>query len=399
MKKFVRLLAVCLAVMALAGCSLVTVNPEKITVATVGDEVITKAQFDESFNAYLALYGYTQDSEELADQMAELKESFIDAMVEDLVIDQKVRELGFDVVTDEEKAEAEKTVDDWYASQYEALLAELQNDEEVEDPEAEAAATIENYLTNYYGTSIEAMKQEQVDAISGNKLYEYVTKDVTVTEEEAKITYAENVSASKEKYDADLGAFIDAYDNGYVIYYVPEGTFYVKHILIGLTEEQKTELKNLRADDDEAVAATADAKREEFLATIQEKADTVLAAVLAGGDFDALIAEYGEDPGMESEYYADGYLTYIGNPNFVAEFTAACDGLTEDGMTTGLVASDFGYHIIRRVSTKAAGEVPFEDIKDDLMNGLLENVQSEAYNAQVDAWISEAKVEIKSDKL
>lgn len=102
---------------------------------------------------------------------------------------------------------------------------------------------------------------------------------------------------------------------------------------------------------------------------------------------------------MESEYYADGYLTYIGNPNFVAEFTAACDGLTEDGMTTGLVASDYGYHIIRRVSTKAAGEVPFEDIKEDLMNGLLENAQSEAYNTQVDAWISEAKVEIKSDKL
>ena len=40
MKKFAKLLAVCLAVMALAGCSLVTVNPEKITVATVGGETI-----------------------------------------------------------------------------------------------------------------------------------------------------------------------------------------------------------------------------------------------------------------------------------------------------------------------------------------------------------------------
>ena len=87
MKKFAKLLAVCLAVMALAGCSLVTVNPEKITVATVGGETITKAQFDEEFNAFLSMYGYTQDSEEIADQLAELKVSFFDQMVEDLVVD------------------------------------------------------------------------------------------------------------------------------------------------------------------------------------------------------------------------------------------------------------------------------------------------------------------------
>ena len=398
MKKFAKLLAVCLAVMALAGCSLVTVNPEKITVATVGGETITKAQFDEEFNAFLSLYGYTQDSEEIADQLAELKESFIDQMVEDLVVDQKVRELGFDQITDEEKAEAEKGVDDWYQSQIEALVAEYEKDESVADPEAKAKEDIENYLS-YYGTSLDDMKAQEIDAIPSGKLYDYVTKDIVVTEEEAKLTYAENVASDKEKYDGDLATFVSAFDNGYVIYYVPEGTFYVKHILIGLTDEQKQELKDLRADDDEAVAATADAKRDEFLATIQEEADAALAAVEAGGDFDALIAEYGDDPGMTYDYYADGYLTYVGNPSFVEEFTAACDALTEDGMTTGLVASDFGYHIIRRVATKAAGEVPFEDVKADLMDGMLSSAQSDAYDAQLDQWISEANVEIKSNKL
>lgn len=398
MKKFAKLLAVCLAVMALAGCSLVTVNPEKITVATVGGETITKAQFDEEFNAFLSLYGYTQDSEEIADQLAELKESFIDQMVENLVIDQKVRELGFDQVTDEEKAAAEQEVDDWYQAQIEALVAEYEKDESVADPEAKAKEDIENYLS-YYGTSLDDMKAQEIDAIPSGKLYDYVTKDIVVTEEEAKLTYAENVASDKEKYDGDLATFVSAFDNGYVIYYVPEGTFYVKHILIGLTDEQKQELKDLRADDDEAVAATADAKRDEFLATIQEEADAALAAVEAGGDFDALIAEYGDDPGMTYDYYADGYLTYVGNPSFVEEFTAACDALTEDGMTTGLVASDFGYHIIRRVATKAAGEVPFEDVKADLMDGMLSAAQSDAYDAQLDQWISEANVEIKSNKL
>ncbi|MGN1248674.1 MAG: SurA N-terminal domain-containing protein [Candidatus Spyradocola sp.] len=398
MKKFAKLLAVCLAVMALAGCSLVTVNPEKITVATVGGETITKAQFDEQFNAFLAQYGYTQESEAIADQMTELKESFIDQMVEQLVIDQKVRELGLDQVTDEEKAEAEKSVDDWYQSQLEALIAEYEKDESVADPEAQAKEDIENYLS-YYGTSLDDMKAQEVEAIPSGKLYDYVTRDVVVTEEEAKLSYAEHVASDKESYDGNLASFVSAFDNGYLIYYVPEGAFYVKHILIGLTDEQKQEIYDLRNDDDEAVAATADAKREEFLATIQAEADAALAAVEAGGDFDALIAEYGDDPGMTYDYYADGYLTYVGNPNYVAEFTAACDGLTEDGMTTGLVASDFGYHIIRRVSTKTPGEVPFEDVKDDLMDGMLSSAQEDAYNAMVDQWISEANVEIKSNKL
>ena len=398
MKKFAKLLAVCLAVMALAGCSLVTVNPEKITVATVGGDTITKAQFDEQFNAFLAQYGYTQESEEIADQMAELKESFINQMVEERVIDQKVRELGLDQITDEEKAEAEKNVDDWYQSQLEALVAEYEKDESVADPEAKAREDIENYLS-YYGTSLDDMKAQEIEAIPSGKLYDYVTRDVVVTEEEAKLSYAEHVASDKESYDGNLASFVSAFDNGHIIYYVPEGTFYVKHILISLTDEQKQEIKDLRNDDDEAVAATADAKRAEFLATIQEEADAALAAVEAGGDFDALIAEYGDDPGMTYDYYADGYLTYVGNPNYVAEFTAACDGLTEDGMTTGLVASDFGYHIIRRVSTKTPGEVPFEDVKSDLMDGMLSSAQEEAYNAKVDQWISEANVEIKSDKL
>ena len=398
MKKFAKLLAVCLAVMALAGCSLVTVNPEKITVATVGGETITKAQFDEQFNAFLAQYGYTQESEEIADQMAELKESFINQMVEERVIDQKVRELGLDQITDEEKAEAEKNVDDWYQSQLEALVAEYEKDESVADPEAKAREDIENYLS-YYGTSLDDMKAQEIEAIPSGKLYDYVTRDVVVTEEEAKLSYAEHVASDKESYDGNLASFVSAFDNGHIIYYVPEGTFYVKHILISLTDEQKQEINDLRNDDDEAVAATADAKRAEFLATIQAEADAALAAVEAGGDFDALIAEYGDDPGMTYDYYADGYLTYVGNPNYVAEFTAACDGLTEDGMTTGLVASDFGYHIIRRVSTKTPGEVPFEDVKSDLMDGMLSAAQEEAYNAKVDQWISEANVEIKSDKL
>ena len=387
MKKLIRLLAVALAVMMLAGCSLVTVNEEKIVVATVGDETITKADFNEGFNALLSQYGYTQDSEEIADQLKTLKENYIAQMVEDKVLERKIKELGLDQVTDEEKAAAEQEIQDWYDEQYAALVENFKTDDTVEDPEAKAAETIENYLSQY-GLTLDQMKENSVASISSDKLYDYVTKDVTVTEEEAKIEFANKVAAAKEKYDADLSAYVS-----------PKGCYYIKHILISLTDEQKQDIKNLRADDDETVAATADEKREEYLLTIREKAESVLKLVDEGGDFEALMEEYGEDPGMKNEAYKNGYLTYAGDTGFVTEFADACAALTEDGMTSGLVASDFGYHIIRRVSTVPSGEATFEDVKDSLMESMLTDKKSTTYDQQVEAWVKEVNPDIKTDKL
>ena len=398
MKKLIRLLAVALAVMMLAGCSLVTVNEEKIVVATVGDETITKAEFNEGFNALLSQYGYTQDSEEIADQLKTLKENYIAQMVEDKVLKRKIKELGLDQVTDEEKAAAEQEIQDWYDEQYAALVENFKTDDTVEDPEAKAAETIENYLSQY-GLTLDQMKENSVASISSDKLYDYVTKDVTVTEEEAKIEFANKVAAAKEKYDADLSAYVSDFENGATIYYTPKGCYYIKHILISLTDEQKQDIKNLRADDDETVAATADEKREEYLLTIREKAESVLKLVDEGGDFEALMEEYGEDPGMKNEAYKNGYLTYAGDTGFVTEFADACAALTEDGMTSGLVASDFGYNIIRRVSTVPSGEATFEDVKDSLMESMLTDKKSTTYDQQVEAWVKEVNPDIKTDKL
>lgn len=396
MKKFIKLLAVALAAAALAGCSLVSINTEKITVATVGDETITKAAFDEAFNAFLAQYGYTQDSTEIADQLPDLKEQYINMMVQNLVIDQKIEELGLGEVTDEEKAAAEQSVQDWYDEQFAQLVETYSADETVEDPEAEAITTIENYLS-HYGTTLEQMKQEEVDYIPTQKLYDEVTKDITVTEEEIESQFATLVSEAKTKYDEDKSAFVTDYQSGNTIYYTPEGMFFVKHILIGLTEEQQQEIKDLRADEDETVAATADAKRDEYLLTIREEAEAVLARVDAGEDFDALIEEYGDDPGMS--VYPDGYLTYAGDTSFVDEFAAACEALTEDGMTSGLVGSDFGYHIIRRVSTLPAGEATLADVHDALQESMLQEAKDTAYSDQIAAWVEEANVTIETGRL
>ncbi len=72
-------------------------------------------------------------------------------------------------------------------------------------------------------------------------------------------------------------------------------------------------------------------------------ADEVLKKVKNGDDFDTLIREYGEDPGALQN--PDGYtFTY---DEMVKEFEDAAFDL-EIGKISGLVKSDFGYHIIKR---------------------------------------------------
>ena len=398
MKKLIRLLAVALAVMMLAGCSLVTVNEEKIVVATVGDETITKAEFNEGFNALLSQYGYTQDSEAIADQLKTLKENYIAQMVEDKVLERKIKELGLDQVTDEEKAAAQE-IQDWYDEQYAALVENFKTDDTVEDPEAKAAETIENYLSQY-GLTLDQMKENSVASISSDKLYDYVTKDVTVTEEEAKIEFANKVAAAKEKYDADLSAYVSDFENGATIYYTPKGCYYIKHILISLTDEQKQDIKNLRADDDETVAATADEKREEYLLTIREKAESVLKLVDEGGDFEALMEEYGEDTGMQNEpAKTNGYAVCEQSTNWVESFREAAMALAKVGDVSEPVRSSYGIHLIKYVSDAVEGPVAFDDVKDTIYESLLSTKQDDAYNAAVDEWVAAADAKVDRDAL
>lgn len=80
--------------------------------------------------------------------------------------------------------------------------------------------------------------------------------------------------------------------------------------------------------------------KEEILA----KANDVLARAQAGEDFDALIAEFNEDPGMASN--PDGYV--FGANEMVKEFEDTTRSL-EPGKIA-MCETDYGYHIILRLA-------------------------------------------------
>ncbi len=99
----------------------------------------------------------------------------------------------------------------------------------------------------------------------------------------------------------------------------------VKHILVAYNEEGTGD-----ATDSQKAAA-------------KDEAEEVLKKLNDGGDFDALMAEYNDDPGATAEGY-----TFANDGTMVQEFADASFAL-EIGGTSGLVETPYGYHIIRRM--------------------------------------------------
>ena len=117
------------------------------------------------------------------------------------------------------------------------------------------------------------------------------------------------------------------------------------------------------------------------------KAEEVLEKAKAGEDFDALIAEYGEDPGMEAN--PDGYVFTDGT--MVQEFQDGVDSLKPGEFT--MVKTTYGYHVIERLDLEETPEYfeeqyeqYAEDLTDVMADGMFENQLkkwAEEYNIKV----------------
>lgn len=398
MRKLMRVFALLLALSLLAGCSLIQIDDTKIIVAKVGDKTISKAEFDQYLNSGLAQYGYTVQSQDIQEQLPEIKTSFLEAMIDNLVEQTKAEEAGL-VATQEDIDAAYQEAQDWYDQQYSQLLEYYKEDETIEDPEQQALEDIQSYMNMYGFESLDQMAEQTLKSVPADKLYTETVKDVQLSDGDVRSEFDSLVAEDKEQYENDIATFVSDYNGGMTLYWHPEGIFFVKHILLSLSDEQQKEIQLLRSEGDEDGANTY---RDEALKDLQTKLDEVLKKIEAGEDFDALIKEYGEDPGMKVEEGEtnDGYPTAVGLTGvYVKEFEDACNKLVKEGDTSAPVATDYGYHIIRRYGDMPSGEINFDDVSESLHTRLLSTTQSEAYSAALEQWKSEMKIERFEKKL
>lgn len=142
-----------------------------------------------------------------------------------------------------------------------------------------------------------------------------------------------------------------------------QGLYMAKHIL----------LKTFTLDESGGRVAMSD----EDKAKVRADIDAILADIRSAADpakrFDELMVERSEDEGLESN--PDGYFTAKGE--MVAPFEEAALALDEGGISD-VVESDFGYHIILRLSART------DAVRQYCASGKL--------TQRVEQWMDEAQV-------
>ena len=118
-----------------------------------------------------------------------------------------------------------------------------------------------------------------------------------------------------------------------------------------------------------------------------------MAKAVGGANFESLITEFGEDPGMEST--PDGYIidedgnSADGSGAMVQEFTDGAFAVKAGEVNPALVESSYGWHIIKRYEIDPASET-----YATVLTAVDSKLQGEKYEAYIDEAVKGANVTI-----
>lgn len=255
----------------------------------------------------------------------------------------------------------EITVDEIYAEikkQYGTTSLINKIDAYITEKEIEDTASIEEDAKEQVASikaQYEAMDYKWEDVLAD---YNYESEQVLVDEikeslakEQVAVNYLKSNLTEEE---------IQTYYNENI-----DDTFTAKHILIipDTTDEMTDEEK---ANAEAAAKATA---------------EEVINKLNNGEAWSTLVSTYSEDTGSKE---SDGLIENFTKGDVVDEFLAATKELADGTYTTTPVKSQYGYHIILRVSK--TDKEALDTMKDELMDEIVNNKMTEDQNAYVQAW-------------
>ena len=347
-------------VILLAAATLLGCGGKPVLAATVGDREVTVTQLENSYDnslSYASAYGYDTSTD---DGIAQFRDYLLDNLISSAMKIYQAKLAGI-TLTEEEIAAAQTTADQNYQDTLDSFTQQA----------TKAGATnVDAYAKTLFtkalvqnNTTVKKLQASMLEDAENQTLVSKhrtaLLEGVALTDEELAAKYADELASQKALFDATPSQYFtyETYSQyGYNAppVYVPDGFFRVRQILVA----------------DEATANL-----------IKEKLD-------AGEDFETLLAQYNTDPGMQSDEYAAGYLVGDG-ASFVDSFLTAALALANDGDVSAPVQSDYGWHIIKRVSTEAAHEIPYADVKDTFDAYEQTTYQQQYYNDIVNSWVAD----------
>lgn len=330
--KIMTAVAVCLIVSLLSGCTIVN----NTTIATVNGEKVSESEF----KIYFAQIQYS-----MLDQAGIQNPEDIDTFWETTEIEGKK---AIDIAKERALEAAAST------ALMQSKAAELDVKLTAEE-EAIIDEQIGKVISNSGGKSAFEEELKLMDATLSD--YEKWIKkgQLAYKVEDHLKSLDENKVSEEEAGESIKNTYIKA-----------------KHILIS-----KVDVETQQPLDPDASAAA------------KEKANSILKQLEGGANFDVLMAENSEDPGLETN--PDGYE--FGKGQMVEEFETAAYAL-EVGEISDIVETSYGYHIIKREPFNVTAETLAEYTATEQ-----EILSAKKIEGIIEKWQSEAHIEVNESAM
>ncbi len=439
MKKISRLLALVLALMLCTAsvCTAVadeatatdttetaTTSPTDVMATVNGEPVLreTVENIASNLSYTYSQYGYDTTTDENAKFINQLA---LDYAIQYALMDQKAAEWGLDQFTDEEmetlkasNAESWNSLVDSYVSYYGNLTDESTDEEKL------AAKTSALAALEAMGYTEDVMMQSTLEEERYNRVRDKMVENVAVTDDEVQTAFDTQVESDKASYEGNVAyyEYMTKY-YGQTSYYVPEGYRGITHILLTVDDDLLQNYEDLaakleeqeEAEDTDTTEATAtdvteetetpvtqadvDAAYQAILDSVQPTIDEINQKLADGASFADLIAEYGADPGMQSEpYMSEGYSVHQDSVIWDAAFVKAAFSVEKVGDVSEPVVGSYGVHIVYYLRDVPSGAVELtDDIKEDLKSTLLSEKENEAFASTMQLWRDASKIEYTAE--
>jgi foldase protein PrsA len=276
----------------------------------------------ESQIAYYESYygaGYFSKSEN-ASALKSMKESVLDSLADQMYGIEKAKELKLIPADEELNTEIDKT-----------LKEEMEN--------AGGEEKFNKQLETLKMTK-DDFKENIKEQIIIKKLYDYIVKDVTVTDEEINKYYQENL------YD----------------YTTKPNVMNLSHILVK-TEDEALKIK------------------EEYN---------------SGKKFEDLAKQYGTDATKDNGGLL-GDIPY--NDTNIDKTFLEYAKLVPEGMVSQPVQTQFGWHLIKVNKRTEYPAKPFEQVKEDIKSKMLEQKKQDKYSTTMADWKKKASIKVYTDRI
>lgn len=157
------------------------------------------------------------------------------------------------------------------------------------------------------------------------------------------------------------------------------------------TQMSEDGLKKYYEDHKEEFKKDREINTRHILLKTEEEAKQVQAKLQKGEDFTELAKKYSIDPNVRQ---SGGEIGFQPKGSLIPEYESAAFKLTKVGQVSGIVKTQFGYHIIRLEGVKPPSYVPLEEVKDFIKQKNAQEKQKEVLEKYIEELKKNAKITI-----